>query len=131
MLIAAFIGLGIAVLLGAALALLYLLHESDPAATAAPARAGAPWPVAFVHVLFGIGGLVILLLALGGPPRGVHQGTSSFGAISATLIGLAALLGVGLLRTRLRGQNRGGLSVGLHAMLAIFGFVVLAAYVLV
>ena len=70
----AFALLTVAVLLGAAIALQYL-------------RGGAshsvPWPFAALHGLIGIGGLCCLVLALRGPPRGLEQGTASFGIIAA------------------------------------------------
>jgi hypothetical protein len=116
MLIAAFIILGFAVLLGAALA---VLHQTGVA---------APWPVAALHGLLGIGGLVCLVLALRGPPRGLDRGTASFGTIGATLIALAALAGGAILITHLRNRHSGGTLIGIHATLAVSGFVMLAAY---
>lgn len=119
MLIAAFAVLGAAALLGAALAVPYLRGG-----TAKP----PPWPLAALHGVIGIGGLCCLLFALRGHRHGLGQGTASFGAIAATLLALAALAGLGtLLMQRGRRQNAGTL-IGLHATLAISGFVVLAAY---
>jgi hypothetical protein len=126
MLIAAFIVLGCAVLLGTALAVLHLRTQSGPPAS----WPAVPWPLAALHGLIGIGGLICLLLALRGPPRGLDQGTASFRAIGATLIALAALAGGGLLATRLRNRRRTGTLIGVHAALAVSGFVVLAAYLL-
>ena len=120
MLIAAFIILGIAVLLGTTLAVLHLGGR----------KGAAPWPLAAVHGLFGVGGLLCLVLALRGPPRGLDQGVASFGAIGATLIALAALAGGGILVTHLRKGRRAGGLIGVHATLAVSGFVVLAAYLL-
>ncbi len=122
MLIAAFVILGTAVLLGSVLAILHL-HTQDAAA--------APWPLAALHGLVAIGGLGCLVLALRGPPRGLDQGTASFGMISATLIALAAVAGCGLLAAHLLKRRVSGTLVGVHATLAVSGFVVLAAYVLV
>jgi hypothetical protein len=121
MLIAAFISLGAAALLGTLLAVRYLRTETG---------AAAPWPLAALHGVFGIGGLCCLLLALRGPPRGLDRGTSSFGTASATLIALAALIGVWVLATHLRKRRRAGGLIGLHATLAVSGFVILAAYLL-
>jgi hypothetical protein len=122
MLIAAFIILGFAVVLGSALAVLHLRTQSG---------VSAPWQVAALHGLLGVGGLVCLVLALRGPPRGLAQGTASFGAIAAALIALAALAGGGLLAMRLRNRRPAGALIGVHAALAVSGFVILAAYLLV
>jgi hypothetical protein len=119
MLIAAFGILGIAVLAGSGLAVLYLNRNG-----AVPPR----W-LAAAHVVFALAGLGCLLLALRGPPRGLDQGTGSFGTIAATLIVLAALFGGGVLAARIR-KRRSGILVGIHATLAVGGFVILAVYVL-
>ena len=121
MLTAAFVILGIAVLLGSLLAVLYLRTEG----------AAAPWPLAALHGLVAIGGLFCLALALRGPLRGVEQGTASFGIIAVTLIGSAALIGVGSLVTHLLKRRLPGILIGVHATLAVGGFAILAAYVLV
>jgi hypothetical protein len=126
MLIAAFIILGCAVLLGSALA---VRHLRTPSGAVVPSP--IPWPVAALHGLLGIGGLVCLGLTLRGPPRGLAQGTASFGTIAATLLTLAALAGGGLLAARLRNRPPAGALIGVHATLAVSGFVVLAAYLLV
>jgi hypothetical protein len=120
MLIAAFYALGTAVLLGSVLAVWNLRPR-----TAAP-----PWPLAALHALVAIGGLVGLAFALRGPPRGLDQGTGSFGIISTMLIALAALVGGHMLVGRLRQQRPASTLIGIHAMLAISGFVILIAYVL-
>lgn len=117
---AAFVILGIAALLGSALAVSHLRENAT-----APS-----WPFGALHGLIAIGGLVLLALALRGPPRGLDQGTASFGAIAAALIALAAAAGLALLGTRLRKRRPAGALIGLHATLAIGGFVVLIAYVL-
>jgi hypothetical protein len=122
MLMAAFITLTLAVLAGATLGILYLRG---------PTAAAAPWPIAALHGLLGVAGIGCLVVSLGGPPRGVRFGVGSFGTISAVLLALAALAGLGVLfRHRVRRQRAGTL-IGLHATLAIGGFVILAAYVLV
>ncbi len=125
MLIAAFVILGFAVLLGSTLAVLHLRAQADAASWPV-----VPWPVAALHGLLGIGGLLCLVLALRGPPRGLAQGTASFGAIAAALFALAALVGGAILATHLRKRRRAGALIGLHAVLAVSGFVVLAAYLL-
>jgi hypothetical protein len=119
MLTAAFLILAAAVLLGSGLAVLHLRRAAADA---------VPWPFAALHALLGLGGLGLLVPALRGPPRGLAQGTASFGMIAAVLIGLAALAAGGMLVRRLRGRRPGGL-LGVHATLAVSGFVILAAYV--
>ncbi len=121
MLIAAFVTLAVAVLLGTALAVFYLRTTMAPA---------APWPLTALHGLLGIGGLCCLVLALRGPPRGVDMGVASFGAIAAALLALAALAGLAVLLTHRLKRRRAGTLIGLHASLAVSGFVVLAAYLL-
>jgi hypothetical protein len=122
MLITAFASLGAAVVVGTVLATYYLRQTHI---------GPAPWPFAVAHGFLGLGGLGCLLLSLGGPPRGVDQGTASFGAISAVLIAMAAAAGAALLARRFIKRWRGGTLIGLHATLAVSGFVILAAYLLV
>jgi hypothetical protein len=119
MLIAAFIIIAAAVLLGSWLAVMHLRS-----AAAAPVA----WWLGALHALLGLGGLACLVLALRGPVRELAQGTASFGAISAALIALAALFG-GLILTRRLKHQRAGTLLGIHATLAVSGFVMLAAYV--
>ena len=125
MLIGAFMIVGSAVLLGSALAILHL--RAQPGAVSWPVA----WPLGALHGLLGIGGLLCLVLALRGPPRGIAQGTASFGAIAATLFALAALAGGAILATHLRRRRRAGALIGVHAAFAVSGFVILAAYLLV
>lgn len=119
MLTAAFIILALAVLLGSALAVLHLRAES---AAAPPLSLGA------LHGLLAIGGFACLLVGLRGPVRGLETGTASFGAIAAALIAVAALLGIGLFGAHLRKRRLSGGLIGIHATLAVAGFVILAAY---
>jgi len=121
MLAAAFVIFCITVLLGAGLAVLYLRAKAAP----------PPWPLAALHGLFGIGGVCCLALALRGPPRGLAQGTASFGIVAAALITLAALLGGWFLAAHIFKRPITGTMIGIHAALAISGFVILAAYVFV
>jgi hypothetical protein len=118
MLTAAFAILAIAVALGLPLGALHLREG-----------AGLPaWPLAALHALFALGGLALLALALRGPAHGTDQGTAGFGTAAAALLAVAALAGAALLAARLRkGRVAQGL-IGLHAMIAVTGFVVLAAY---
>ena len=106
--------------MGALLAILYL--------RAGPARATSP-SLAALHGLLAMAGLLCLILALDGPPRGEHMGTSSFGTIAACLIALAALAGGGMLAGHLRGKRPSEMTIGVHATLAVSGFVILAAYI--
>ena len=122
MLTAAFTVLGIAVLLGS---VLFVMHLRDDPGGA------ARWRLAALHGLLGIGGLVCLLFALRHPPLRPDQGTAGFDKISMALIALAALLGGGIFAVRLAGKGRAGTLIGIHATIAISGFVVLAAYMLV
>lgn len=120
MLTTAFAVLGIAVALGAALFVRHL-HGGI----------GAPQPLAVLHGLIGLGGLSYLILALRQAPIRSGHGTTSFGATSAALIAAAALVGVAVFVLRSIGTARAGTLIGIHATLAITGFVILAAYVLV
>ena len=122
---AAFSILGTAVLLGTALFVLHLR----------PGQTAAPPPLAALHGLLGIGGLLCLILALRNAPLRPGHGTASFGTISAVLIAVAALLGGGILAMRLvkspGKRSRAGALIAVHATVAVSGFVILAAYVLV
>ena len=120
MLTAAFAVLGIAVALGAALFILHLRGGI-----------GAPRPLAVLHGLIGIGGLSCLILALRQAPLRTGHGTTSFGVTGAALIAAAALVGVTIFVLRSAGTARAGTLIGIHATLAVSGFVILAAYVLV
>ena len=81
-----------------------------------------------VHAATGLCGLGVLLAALGGPPRGVALGGASFGPVAAAMLGAAALAGGLMLALRLRGTAPSVMLIGLHATVALFGVVVLAAY---
>lgn len=121
MLSAAFYILAIAVVVGSILAVMHFAKTG----TALP-----PWPLAALHTALALGGFGLLLLALQGPPRGAAQGTAAFGNIAAALFVVAALFGGGLLAGRLRRQPPSTTLIGLHAMMAVTGFVILMAYVL-
>jgi len=121
MLAAAFVIFSIVVLLGAGLAVVNLRTTVFP----------PPRPLAALHGLLGIGGLCCLALALRGPPRGLAQGTTSFGIVAAALITLAALLGGGFLAAYFFKKRITGTMIGIHAALAVSGFVILAAYIFV
>lgn len=121
MLNAAFAILGAAVVLGCVLAIQHLRTDGAVA---------PPWRLAALHGLLGVAGLGCLVLALRGPPRGLDQGTASFGLTAAVLIALAALLGAGFVAAHLRRRRLGGMAIGIHATLAVSGFVILTVYVL-
>jgi hypothetical protein len=61
---------------------------------------------------------------------GLDYGTASFGMIAAALITMAALVGGGLLAAGVFKRRIAGIMIGVHATLAVSGFVILAAYVL-
>jgi hypothetical protein len=121
MLAAAFGIFSIVVLLGVGLAVSYLRTTAVP----------PPWPLAALHGLLGIGGLCCLALALRGPPRGLAQGTASFGIVAASLFTLAALIGGRFLAAHFSKKRITGTMIGIHAALAVSGFVILAAYVFI
>jgi hypothetical protein len=118
--VAAFIIAAIAVLSGSTLGVMHLQSEG---------RTAPPWLLAALHGIFGIGGFGCLVLALRGPGRGLDQATGSFGVIATALIALTALLGVSFFATRLLKRQPAGILIGIHATLAVTGFVILAAYV--
>jgi len=102
--------------LGLALALLHGLRRTRGLRLAGP-----------LHGLLGASGLALLLAALRGPARGVAYGASGFGTMAAVLLVCALLAGLLVLRARMRARDP-MLAIGLHATLAIFGLVLLAAY---
>jgi hypothetical protein len=122
MLSAAAIVLGVAVLLGAVLAVLAMRE-----------RAVAPPPLALagLHGALAVAGFGLLAAALQGPPRGLSTGTASFGATALVILALAGLAGFGILALHLRKRRLPGLLIGVHGTLAVTGFVILAAYVMV
>lgn len=121
MLTVAFVILSIAVASGAVLAALHLRTNST-----AP-----PWPLGALHGVLALIGLACLGLVLRGPPRGAEQGTASFGMIAAVLLLVAALLGARLFTARIFNKRIVAGTIALHAILAVSGFVILAAYVFV
>lgn len=112
--------LGLTVLLGAALVFMALRRPGPP-----------PRALAALHGLSALLGYGVLLLALQGPARGAATGTQSFGLAAAVLLLLAALLGIASVTLHLRQRRLPGFWVGLHASIAIAGYVILAVYVLV
>jgi hypothetical protein len=120
MLIAATVVLGFAVVIGGAAAVSWLGRDARPPA----------WWLAAAHGTVALAGLALLVIALPGARRGAATGTQSFGAIAAMLLAAAALIGLGMLASRVRRRRVAGAFVGLHATLAIAGFVVLAVYLM-
>ena len=121
MLMAAIVLLTTAVLLGSALAVVYLGSEGSSA---------APWRIAALHGLSGLAGLACLVLVVRAPALPSSHGTASFGRMSAWLFALAALVGTAILRARWR-RRRPGALIAVHATLAISAFVIFAAYAFV
>lgn len=124
MLTSAFVVLAVAVALGLVLAVLHLRSNRTAAPPLSPR-----WPLGALHGILALIGLGCLALALRGPPRGVEQGTASFGIIAVVLFVLAALLGARLFAARIFRKQIGGGTIAVHATLAVSGFVILAAYV--
>jgi hypothetical protein len=122
MLLLSFSLLLIGTLLGVALAVLHLRSEDAT-------RPG--WLFGALHGILGVIGLATLLLSLSGPPRGEAMGVGAFGRIAAVLLTLAALAGLAMVIASRRRRRIPGLAIGIHAMIAISGVVVLAAYTLV
>jgi hypothetical protein len=117
----ALISLLLAVLVGSWLAVLHFDGRG-------PDR--IPWAGAALHAALALGGFAALLIALGGATPPASGGTEGFGQAAAGMLALAALAGGGIfLRYRRARKPSAGL-VGVHATLAVFGVVVLAAYVL-
>ena len=84
--------------------------------------------VAILHGLLALGGLAVLIPALGASPRAAAAGAGSFGLVAAIALALAALPGLLLFAQHLKGRKLAGSLVGLHASLAITGFVILLTY---
>ena len=85
------------------------------------------WP-GVMHGVLGLAGFALLLAGLGGPVRGTEQGAGSFGLVAAGFVGVAALLGLLVLASRMRRRPPSMLILGVHASLAVGGLVMLAAY---
>jgi hypothetical protein len=110
----------IAALLGISLAVLHARGER-------PKRPS--WKLAALHGILGLSGLMALLIALQGPPRGVQTGEGQFGLFAAVLLTVTLVVGIVPIVARVRRRPLPALTIGLHATLAIMGLVILAAYV--
>jgi hypothetical protein len=71
----------------------------------------------------------VLLWRCAGRHGGSLRGTASFGTIAATLVTMAALVGDGLLAAHVFKRRIAGIMIGVHATLAVSGFVILVAFV--
>ncbi|HVA14681.1 MAG TPA: hypothetical protein VNF99_15650 [Stellaceae bacterium] len=120
MLVLAVLAFGIVVLLGAALAIQILRRPAKP----------PPRVLAWLHGIAALVGYGMLVAALMGPARGAATGTQSFGRVAALLLLLAALIGIASLALHLWRRRMVGIAIGIHASVAIFGYVILAVYFL-
>jgi hypothetical protein len=84
-----------------------------------------PGWIGIAHGLGGAAGLVLLLLALRGPARGVAAGAGSFGAMAAWLFGAAAVIGAVIWVRRRRGPM---VTIVVHAGVAITAWALLLAW---
>ncbi len=89
-----------------------------------------PWPVGALHGLLGAGGIVLAVLAPA-ETGAAQAGAGGFRAIGVVLLCLALLAGLTILRRRLSGGPLTMTRIGIHALLAISGVVVLGAYLAV
>jgi hypothetical protein len=79
-----------------------------------------------VHGIFGVAALLLLILALRGPLPGAQTGVSGFGPAAAVFLAFAVLAGLWVRSVGIRKLDP-MLPIGIHATLAIFGAVLLAA----
>jgi len=115
------LALTIVVLLGATLAIQIMRRPDRP----------PPRVLAWLHGLAALIGYGLLVDALiTGPPRGVASGAQSFGLMAAILLLVAALIGLLSLVLHYRRKRMPGIAVGIHASVAVFGYVILAVYLL-
>ena len=117
----AIIAFGLVVLLGCGLAIQVMRAPGK-----APSRL-----LASLHGVVALGSYGVLLAALMGPPHGVATGTQSFGLVAALLLLLAMVLGILALALHLIRKRMPGTAIGVHASVAIVGYVILAVYWLV
>jgi hypothetical protein len=115
----------VVVLLGGTLAIQIMRHPAKP----------PPRVLAWLHGVAALLSYGVLLVALTGPApnervRGAATGTQGFGLSAALLFLLAALIGIAGLTLHLRRRRMPGIAIGIHASVAIFGYVLLAVYLL-
>lgn len=120
MLTDAFLLVFAALALGAILAIVQLRSASSPR---------IPWPAGALHALLGASGTALAALA---PAAAAAQaGAGGFRWIGVVLLCLAVAAGLVILRGRILGRRLTTTLVGVHALLAISGVVVLGAYLAV
>ena len=110
----------IVVLLGAALAIQILRRPLH-----APARV-----LIWLHGIAALLSDGVLVGALMEPTRGTATGTQFFGPTAAILLLAAAFIGLLSLVLHYRRKRMPGIAIGIHASVAIFGYVILAVYLL-
>lgn len=110
-----------AVVIGSGLAIAHL-HTT--------AARRVPWPAGALHGLLGAGGIVLAALAPA-ETDAAQAGAGGFRAIGVVLLCCALLAGLTILRRRLSGRPLTTTRIGIHALLAISGVVVLGAYLAV
>jgi hypothetical protein len=110
----------IVVLLGGALAIQIMRRP-----THAPSRV-----LVWLHGIAALLSYGVLIVALMGPARGAATGTQSFGLVAAVLLLLAAVIGIVSLGLHLVRRRMPGIVIGIHASIAVFGYVILAVYLL-
>ena len=108
----------IVVLLGAALAIQVLRRPAS-----APSRV-----LVWLHGIAALLSYGVLVVALMGPARGAASGTQSFGLTAAILLLVAAAIGLLSLVLHYRRRRMPGVAIGVHASVAIVGYVILAVY---
>jgi hypothetical protein len=121
----AVLAFSIVVILGAALAIQILRRASH-----VPSRL-----LAWLHGIAALLSYGVLIVALSGASRGQQArgaatGTQSFGLTAAILLLVAALVGILSLVLHQRRKRMPGIAIGVHASVAIFGYVILAVYLL-
>ena len=120
MLRTAVIVLTLAVALGSVVALWHMIGSE--------VRRRPPWLVGVVHGILGLGGLGALLLLLQGPRRGDAMGVGDFGTAAAVLFAAAVVAGVTVPLLIRRFPRGAGLTIAVHASLAITGYVLFLAW---
>ena len=117
----AVLALTIVVLLGSALAIQMMRRPGRPPSAV----------LAWLHGIAALIGYAALIEALvTGPPRGAATGTQSFGLAAAILLLVAALIGILSLVLHYRRKRMPGVAIVIHASVAVFGYVILAVYLL-
>ncbi len=121
MLIDAVLVLLAAVALGAVLAIVQLRGTRPPCIA---------WPAGVLHGLLGAGGTA-LAAAAPAIAGATQAGAGGFRRIGVALLCLALAIGLVMLRRRVLGRGLTTTLVGVHALLAIGGVVVVGAYLAV